>query len=459
NSMTNCRTQTKQTEPVASAEVDEGSGRLPSVRTILQVWIPAVLLTGVFVSVTGCRSFRPSDGEGIFANSDLLSTKGIRGPLERTLSGQDDVLSRGARFSEAGQRQAVAARKLFDEQKYPEALKRYKAIAKKYPESSAGEEAWFRIGECHFAMQELPAAQDAYDKLFVDYPSTKYVADASRRLFTIAKTWLEITDPLGQSQIKTVSQENEIEGPKPESSSSDPSAKYGLIPNFFDKTRPIFDTKGRARNALKSIWLNDPTGPLADDALMLTASYYMRRDNYIEADRYFEILREEYPDSPHLEDAFVLGSHVKQMSYRGPFYDGTSLISASNLKERTLQLFPDSEDRQQIRKDLQRLHLLEAQRAWSRVDFYRRKDNPRAVAIQCMQVITEFPETRYAEMARTEIRRINPAAVRGLPGVAEFMQSLPSASESATETPESSPSESRVKSVSASGNRSPVSRL
>ncbi len=457
--MTNCRTQTNQAESVTSSEVIEECGPRPSMRTILQRWLPAVLLAAVFVSMTGCRSFRPSDGEGLFANSDLLSTKGIRGPLERALSGEDDVLTRGARYSEVGQRRADAARKLFDEQKYPEALKRYKAIAKKYPESSVGEEAWFRIGECHFAMREFPAAQDAYDKLFVDYPSTKYVADASRRLFTIARTWLEITDPAGQSQIKTVSQENEIEGPEPVSSSRDPRVKYGLIPNFLDKTRPVFDTKGRARNALKSIWLNDPTGPLADDALMLTASYYMRRDNYIEADRYFEILREEYPDSPHLEDAFVLGSHVKQLSYRGPFYDGTSLVSASNLKERTLQLFPNSKDRQQIRKDLQRLHLLEAQRAWSRVDFYRRKDNPRAVAIKCMQVITDFPETQYAEMARTEIRRINPAVVRGLPGVAEFMQSLPAASEPATETPDLSPFDSPVKSVSASGDQSPFSRL
>jgi outer membrane protein assembly factor BamD (BamD/ComL family) len=423
--------------------------------TVFRTWLAVVFCVAALGSAAGCRSLRPSDGEGLFASNDLLSTKGIRGPLERAMSGEDDVLTRGARFSEAGQRRADAARKLFDEKKYPEALKRYKAIAKKYPESSAGEEAWFRMGECHFAMGELPAAQDAYDKLFVDYPSTKYVADTSRRLFTIASTWLEVTDSVGQSQIKTVSQQNEIDGPKPVSSSRDPSVKYGLIPNFFDKSRPMLDTKGRARNALKSIWLNDPTGPLADDALMLTASYYMRRDNYIEADRYFEILREEYPDSPHLEDAFVLGSHVKQMSYRGPFYDGASLVSATNLKERTLQLFPNSEDRQQIRKDLQRLHLLEAQRAWSRVDFYRRKDNPRAVAIQCMQVITDFPETRYAELARTEIRRINPAVVRGLPGVADFMQSLPPASESL----ELSPSDSPVKSVSTSGNPPPVSRF
>lgn len=430
-----------------------------SAEAVLRMGLAIALFAGTLVCSAGCRAWPSSVASWRSDFVEGSDTQHILGPLARQLPTGDDPLTRGARYSEAGQRRVTAARNLFDAKKYPEALKSYKAIAKKYPESIVGEEAWFQIGECHFAMGEYPAAQDAYDTLFVDYPSTKYVADTSRRMFTIAKTWLEVTDPVGQSQIKTVSQENEIEGPEPVSSSSSPSAKYGLIPNFFDKSRPMLDTKGRARNALKSIWLNDPTGPLADDALMLTASFYLRRNNYVEADRYYEILRDEYPDSPHLEDAYVLGSHVKQMSYRGPFYDGTSLVSATNLKERTLQLFPASEDRQQIRKDLQRLHLLEAQRAWSRVDFYRRKDNPRAVAIQCMQVITEFPETRYAEQARSEIRRINPSVVRGLPGVAEFMQSLPPVSESGPETLEALPSDSSVKSVSASGSRSPVTRL
>ncbi|MGV2334992.1 MAG UNVERIFIED_CONTAM: hypothetical protein LVR18_13085 [Planctomycetaceae bacterium] len=71
--------------------------------------------------------------------------------------------------------------------------------------------------------------------------------------------------------------------------------------------------------------MNDPTGPLADDALMLTATYYQRHSNYVEADRYYEILRDEYPDSRHLEAAFVLGADVKQMSYQGAYYEGEDL--------------------------------------------------------------------------------------------------------------------------------------
>jgi outer membrane protein assembly factor BamD (BamD/ComL family) len=187
----------------------------------------------------------------------------------------------------------------------------------------------------------------------------------------------------------------------------------------------MFDTQGRALECLKSIWMNDPTGPLADDSLMLTATYYQRHDNYVEADRYFEILREEYPDSPHLEEAFLLGAHVKQMSYQGPYYEGRELTGARKLKEQSLQLFPASHSRQQLRKDLDQLYLLEAQRAWSKVEYYQKKRRPRAVAIACIQVVSEYPDTSFAKDARAILRTIDRKEMQGLPEVSEFLESMP----------------------------------
>jgi outer membrane protein assembly factor BamD (BamD/ComL family) len=173
--------------------------------------------------------------------------------------------------------------------------------------------------------------------------------------------------------------------------------------------------------------MNDPTGPLADDSLMLTATYYQRHDNFVEADRYYEILREEYPDSPHLEEAFLLGAHVKQMSYQGPYYEGRELTGARKLKEQTLQLFPASHQRQQLRKDLDQLYLLEAQRAWSKVEYYQKKRRPRAVAIACIQLVSEYPDTSFAKDARAILRTIDRKEMQGLPEVPEFLDSLPPA--------------------------------
>lgn len=382
----------------------------------------SLVLLALVVMCSGCRSLRPSDKEGIFQNN-WLSTDRIRGPLERALYNEEDALTRGEKFSPEALEQVEVARGHFDAKRHEEAITAYKTIARKYPETSLGEEAWFRMGESHFALNQYPKAQEAYDKLFDDYPSTRYVADASQRMFAIARVWLEVAEPVSKSVIKTVSSEAEadVEIEKPKSSLS---AQYGLIPNFFDSSRPVFDTAGRAREALKSIWLNDPTGPLADDALMLTASYYFQRRQYLEADHYFQMLREEYPDSPHLEDAYVLGGHVKQVSYQGPFYDGTTLSEAEKLKEQTLNLFPESKERQKVRTDLAKIYTQQAHRAWSYVEFWDRKDNDVAVAIACQKVIMSFPDTRYAQRARDRIGKVNPEQIMHLPGMADFLATL-----------------------------------
>lgn len=421
--MNHCRTQIHRMDSVAAGETKAHRLSAPT-----QIACAKILLTICCLWISGCRSLRPSDGEGFFASKDLLSTDGIKGPLERVLA-QDskNPLAEGQKFSAEGRRQVEAARRQFDDGKYALALKNYKSITNKYEGSSIGEEAWFRRGECHYAMQEYPAAQDAYEKLFADYPATKYVSDASQRMFTIAKIWLEVSDPAAKNQIKTVSQSVELDPEaRTNASPSDPSVRFGMLPNFTDKTRPFMDTRGRALKGLKAIWLNDPTGPLADDALMLTASYYLRRNNNVEADRYFELLRTTYPESPHLEQAFVLGSHAKQMSYQGPYYDKTALVSAKNLKEQTLTMFPNSEDRSQVREDLKRLYLYEAQAEWARVEYYQKKDNPASIAIHCQRVIENYPDTRYGEQARRVIRQLDPSSYRHLPGMTDFVQSLPS---------------------------------
>ncbi len=96
----------------------------------------------------------------------------------------------------------------------------------------------------------------------------------------------------------------------------------------------------------------------------------------------------------------MLGAHVKQMSYQGPYYEGRELKGAQKLKEQSLHLFPASLERQQLREDLQKIYLQEAERAWYEVEYYQKKRKPRAVAIACIQLINEYPDTSYAKDAR-----------------------------------------------------------
>lgn len=402
------------------------------------------LLIG-FCLLSGCASFSSDEDPGFL--SKMTNIGGIRGPLERSLYGEESALELGRRYTDAERREARLCREAYDKGDFEQAIKLGKKTAKKFKESSLGEEAQFYLAESYYALGKYSAAQNGYAQLFEDYPSTRYVEPATRRLFSIARVWLEVAEPVARNEIRQVSGEKVIEEGPPPKPPLDPTLRVRVLPNFHDRGRPMFDTQGRALECLKQIWMNDPTGPLADDALMLTATYYQRHDNYVEADRYFEILREEYPDSPHLEEAFLLGAHVKQMSYQGPYYEGRELTGARKLKEQSLQLFPASHQRQQLRKDLDQLYLLEAQRAWSKVEYYQKKRRPRAVAIACIQLLSEYPDTPFAKDARALLKTIDRQELVGLPEVTEFLDSLPAA-ESPRSPSESEPGGPPVKSVS-----------
>ena len=81
----------------------------------------------------------------------------------------------------------------------------------------------------------------------------------------------------------------------------------------------------------ENIRLNDPTGPLADDAIMATANSYFRRGRYNDADYQYDLLRKEYPRSDHQFNAHMLGLQCKLRKYQGPDYDGTPLEEAEQL--------------------------------------------------------------------------------------------------------------------------------
>jgi tetratricopeptide (TPR) repeat protein len=174
-----------------------------------------------------------------------------------------------------------------------------------------------------------------------------------------------------------------------------------FLPNFHDPTRPTFDTEGRALESLKSIWLNDPTSDLADDALMMTASHYLRKGDSVRADEYFAALRQNYPDSPHFKNSFILGSHVKLMSYEGTSYDGARLDEAEQLKESALRMWPDSDH----------AWPLEAGTAGHRRGESQARMGPRGIlrqegsrtdsaAIYCREILRLYPDTKYAQSAR-----------------------------------------------------------
>ncbi len=276
------------------------------------------------------------------------------------------------------------------------------------------EDSLFLLAESYFKQERYNNAKEHYEALLKDYPSTRHLNVSTRRLFVVARNWLGMPEFATTNDITPVNLEDPRSSPTPKREK--PPHSSVLVPNFSDKSRPSFDTPGHALEALKSIWMYDPRGPLADDAIMLTASHYLRVGNYQEADRYFAMLREEYPSSPHLQTSFVLGSHVKLMSYQGAEYDSKQLEDARLLKESTLRLFPNLKEKERLNTELDKIEEARAQRVWELVDFYRRKRLPKAMVIHAEELLQDYPDTSYAPQARDVLADLQPDLLEKYPG-------------------------------------------
>lgn len=383
------------------------------------------------------RSQSPQSGDvRLVANSDPYaetdSDTRYMGPMERTLKRsrwerkKADAVASGEAFSIEGLHEYQAAESLYLDGRLSEAEKAFKKLAKARRNSHETfgmkmdrwwgvktssldtyanfgdpieEDSLFMKAECQFDQQNFAHAQDSYDDLLTRYPSTRHLDSVSRRYFEIARYWLGFPEQVQKSgDIEVVSDSTEE---TPDFENVD-SFHIPIIPNFLDNTRPTFDTRGRALQALRSVWLHDATGPLADDALMVSASFHLRTKDFEESARLYKLLREQYPDSPHFRDAFLLGSHVTLASYQGSNYDGQNLNEAIDLKESALRIFPDltEEERDRLGGELQKMYSAEVARIWDKVEYYQAKESPESVAVYCNILIHRFPDTVYAEQAR-----------------------------------------------------------
>ena len=389
----------------------------------------ALVLCSLSALLTGCETLQlssflpppPSEWAKRLDGSRLTGARAgigdVIGPLQRTALAQSrDTNSEAARailqdaqrlYEDSEYAGAEIAFKKVSDSRDPRKFKlfaRTKSDEKRLEYDPIREEAVFYLAESQYMQSKYPKADETYKALIKDYPSSRYLDESSRRLFEIAKVWLGVDDFVTSDEIRMVSLE---EGNRsiPLSSQTPPKRRY--LPNFTDKSRPTFDAPGQALNSLRAIWINDPSGPLADDAIMLAATHNLRRQNYREASRLMKLIREQFPKSPHLQNAFVIGSHVELMSYQGPKYDEQRLEEALELKENALRLFPDAPEADRMRRDLKTLRDARAEREWELALFYEKKNKPKAVAIYCRELLRQFPDSKFASLARQKLAELD----------------------------------------------------
>jgi outer membrane protein assembly factor BamD (BamD/ComL family) len=271
---------------------------------------------------------------------------------------------------------------LFRERKYAEAAKKYAVAIDRWPDSAIEEDAMWQLAECWFFLDRYAKAEDGYDEVVKKYANSRYLDRIAQRQFVIAQYWIALDQKHNYATI---------------------------VPNLVDRSRPLFDTRGRALKAFDHVRINDPRGPLADDSIMAQANAHFLDRQWLDADYFYGLLRTEYPDSDFLMQAHLLGLQAKLRAYQGPGYEGGILDEAEVLADQTVVQFPDQltrEESDRVQSTRAAIAAQQAQRHWGRAEFYAKGQHYTSARIYYALVARDYPKTELAQQARDRLDAI-----------------------------------------------------
>ena len=373
----------------------------------------AEFVPGEGFRVEGVAGFFDDQGRPITAQVSKVVKEGeSKGLLNdaRVVESVDEIKSQfglGANQSIANESYA-AGEEAFRKKEYKRAIKAFDEAIQRATDPQVRQDSLFLKAESHFFADEYPDAIETYELLLKDYANSPHLDKCVRRMFSIARYWEE---------------HNEYE------------PHYPVTPNLFDEKRPWFDTVGNAVKVYEEIRLNDPTGPLADDALMATGHSYYNRARYYDADYQFKLLREEYPRSDHQFAAHIYGLQCKLKIYQGPNYDGAPLAEAKKLVKQLKQQFSgdlSQEERSQLLEIEARLQQALAERDYVLAKYYDETEHYESARYYYSQLAREYPNTEVARKATERFEAIKDEPDHPETRVGWFLDMFPENSERKT---------------------------
>ena len=387
--------------------------RFSSLRSIFRGRL--MLLSVMAVSCAGCQSFSginnqsllpPSSEFGVHWNSPEAEYQAVRHveparvasreQKETAVERFDDVIANtfgtGPKIDRARQtftaaermyNQAVQLRQtangnrdtlLRASELFVEAGALYLDAGNDWEDSALHEDAIYMASECYFYIDYYAQVVKLYRALLKKYPHTRHLATVQHKRFAIARYWVQADEKSPQGFFQF---------------------------NLTNQSMPVNSRFDKAIAILNSIRDDDPTSDIADDATMLMADSYFKRNQMQKAHEVLTDLVKLFPSSEHQFLAHSMLLQAKLELYRGPEYSGVYLDDGEKLIRAIRRQFPD-----QSQKDVERwdrfskqIRYLKAEREWWVAKFYEIKDEIGAARIYYRQIASEYHDTPFANRA------------------------------------------------------------
>jgi outer membrane protein assembly factor BamD len=258
--------------------------------------------------------------------------------------------------------------------KHSAAMKRYEAVAKKYPNSIYAPEAFYRAARLRLERRQ-------YSKSFTEFQNVVSRYPNSPHFNTIIGEQYRIANAL-------------VEGKRPR--------YFGLIPGFKNRARGI--------EYFEKILETAPYSDYAPITLMSIARGHQKLDQPDEAIDALDRMINNYPKSLLAPDAYFKLAETHASLVQGPYYDQASTKQAITYFEDFLILFPSDANVPAVDKGLTDVRTTFSESKIKIGDFYfYKRDNYKAARVFYNEAITAYPDSPSAANARKRLAEVEAA--------------------------------------------------
>jgi len=266
-----------------------------------------------------------------------------------------------------------AARRYEQEENWPKAARRFRLCEENFPESPFAVESLFRLGTCLEKMERPLDAFYAYQKILDNYPRQGDLETILGRQFAIGEFYLN------------------------------QRRDYLLY-----TTRPGLASAAEIfRQIVRTATFSDYS-PRAQFNL---AQALQAQGKYDEAELEYDLVKQNYPDSPSMPDALYQLGLCAQERALGSAYDNYEVKRATDAFREFVRRFPQAPQVPQAKELIKDLLGVEAEKSYSIGRYYERKDCPEGARIYYREVVDKFPGTSYASRAQERLDGLKEAPV------------------------------------------------
>lgn len=252
------------------------------------------------------------------------------------------------------------------------ALKLYKRVADRYPNSVYAAEALYRTGLIRQKRKEYYKAFDAFQQMLQRYPSSEKFSQVVAEQYRIASLLLD--------------------GAR--------SYMWGVIPGLKNREKAI--------EYFEQIVANAPYSDYAPLSLMNIARGHQRMDATEEAIDALDRMINNYPQNLLTPDAYLKLAQTHSSLVDGAYYDQASTKEAITYYEDYLIQFPGDAGAASAEKGLAEMKSMLAESKMILADYYYKyRRNYKAARVFYNEAITTYPDSPVAARARTMLADVD----------------------------------------------------